>query len=86
MYMIDKEAVGDRCDFRGGDVHAVHPCGPKEVRAQIEMYDKVGSTSYCIFGYTWAPLDNLHAARDMLKQIEQRMLAEGNAPRKAAGK
>ncbi len=65
---------------------AVSPCGPEEVRQQIEMFDKVGSTSYCIFGYTWAPLENLHAARDLLKQIEQRMLAEGKTAEKAGGR
>jgi len=86
MHMIDKEAVGDRCEFRGGDVHAVSPCGPKEVVEQIEMFDRVGSTSYCIFGYTWAPMANLHAARDKLKQIEQRMIAEGNVARKVGGR
>ena len=86
IHMIDKEAVGDRCQFRGGDVHAVSPCGPEEVRQQIEMFDKVGSTSYCIFGYTWAPLENLHTARDMLKKIEQRMIAEGTTAGKVGGR
>lgn len=86
MHMIDKEAVDQRCDFRGGDVHAVSPCSPDDVRAQIEMFDKVGSTSYCIFGYTWAPLENLHAARDMLKEIERRMVKEKRVVERVSGR
>ena len=60
--------------------------GPDDVRRQIEMFDKVGSTSYCIFGYTWAPLENLHTARDMLKKIEQRMIAEGKTADRVGGR
>jgi len=86
MHMIDKEAVGDRCEFRGGDVHAVSPCGPDDVRSQIKMFDKVGSSAYCIFGYTWAPLENLHAARDMLFEIEQRILQERSVVQKVGGR
>jgi len=81
MHMIDKEAVGDQCQFRGGDVHAVSPCGPQEVPDQIAMFDRVGSTAYCIFGYTWAPMENLQAAREMLEAIDARMKAEGKSYR-----
>ena len=67
--MLAKEAIGDRCGW-GLDVHAVSPADPEHVRRQVELYDKMGMTGYVVFGYTWAPLENLWAARDALRLLE----------------
>ena len=71
MASIDKEAVEGKCKFRIGDVHAVYPANPEHVRKQIETFHKLGSDGYCVFGYTWAPLENLHAAKEALQKIER---------------
>jgi hypothetical protein len=67
--MLAKEAIGGRCDW-GLDVHAVSPADPDYVRKQVELYNEMGMTNFVVFGYTWAPLENLWAARDALRRLE----------------
>ena len=66
------EAIDGRCPC-SEDVHAVYPANPDHVRAQVRMYNELGMKSYVIFGYTWAPFENLHAAKEELEIIERGM-------------
>ncbi|MHB9037003.1 MAG: hypothetical protein ACYC64_10060 [Armatimonadota bacterium] len=70
--MLAIQAVDGRCPC-DEDVHAVHPADPDHVREQIRMYHKMGMSGYVIFGHTWAPLANLHAAQEELVEIEQNL-------------
>ena len=55
------------------DVHAVLPADPEHVIKQIQTYQKLGFKSFVIFGVTWAPPENLNAAKKELIKIEQSM-------------
>ncbi len=66
------DAVDGRCPCNE-DVHAIPPADPEHIREQIRLYHSMGMNGYVIFGYTWAPLENLHAAREELRAIEQSM-------------
>lgn len=55
------------------DVHAVFPANPEHVMKQIHAYQKLGFSNFVVFGLTWAPKENLEAAKNELLKIEQSM-------------
>ena len=68
--LVVKDAAGDKC-ARGECIHCVNPVSPDEVRQQVAQgYYDLGAREFFIVMYTWAPMANLHAARDAIEELE----------------